>query len=61
MDLVMHRDSDELDFFRVTKILRDANGLHIGTVDNNPLLDTRTYEMEYRDGHKASLVVNTIP
>ena len=28
--------------------------------DDNPLLDTRLYEVEYLDGHKASLSANSI-
>ena len=28
--------------------------------DNNPLLDTRIYEVEYQDRNNASLVSNTI-
>ena len=48
------------DFACVTKRLKDANGLPIGTVDENPILDTRVYEVEYVDGHKSSLTANAI-
>ena len=47
MELVMPRDDEGPEFSRVTKRLRDANGLPIGTANDNPLLDTRIYEVEY--------------
>ena len=60
MELALSRDGDGPEFAKVTKRLRDANGLPIGTANDNPLLDTRLYEVEYADGHKASLAANTI-
>ena len=45
---------------RVTKRLKDANGISIATTDDNPLLDTRMYEVEYLDGERASLSANHI-
>ena len=60
MEVAMPRDSEGPEFARVTKRLRDANGIPIGTANDNPLLDTRIYEVEYIDGHKASLAANTI-
>jgi hypothetical protein len=39
------------------KDLSDKDGLPIGTANNNPIMDTRLYEV---DGHKASLAANTI-
>ena len=44
----------------VTKRLKDANGIPIETAGQNPLLDTRMYEVEFADGEKASLVANYI-
>jgi len=43
-------DGTEPAFARVTKQLRDANGLPIGTAHANPILDSRMYEVEYQDG-----------
>jgi hypothetical protein len=40
--------------------LRDKDGLPIGRANNNPMLDTRMYQVEYSDGHKASLAANAI-
>ena len=45
---------------KVTKRLRDADGLPIGTANENPILDSRVYEVEYSDGHKTSLAANLI-
>ena len=58
--MALPRDSEGPEFARVTKRLRDANGLPIGTENDNPILDTRMYEVEYADGHKESMAANTI-
>ena len=36
----------------------DANSIPIGTANQNPLLDTQMYEVEFADGEKASLAAN---
>ena len=53
-------DSLEPRLAKVTKQLKDANGIPIGTADQNPLLDTRMYEVEFADGGNASLAANYI-
>ena len=40
--------------------MKDANGIPIGTAHDNPLLDTRMYEVEYVDGKKVALSANHI-
>ena len=60
MEVALPRDSEGPEFSRVTKRLRYANGLLIGTENENPILDTRMYEVEYADGHKASMAENTL-
>jgi hypothetical protein len=45
---------------RVTKRLRDKDGNPVGTANDNPILDTRLYEVKYLDGHKAALSANAI-
>jgi hypothetical protein len=60
MELTIPRDSDGPEFARVTKRLKDKDGLPIGRANNNPILDTRMYKVEYPDGHKASLTANGI-
>ena len=45
---------------KVTKRLRDANGIPIGMANNNPNLDSKMYKVKYQDNTKASLVANYI-
>ena len=60
MELAIPRDGEGPEYARVTKRLRDKDGLPIGTANSNPILDTRMYEVEYPDGYKASLAANAI-
>ena len=50
MELALPRYGGDTTFARVTKRLKDANGLPIGTSHENPILDTIVYEVEYADG-----------
>ena len=34
--------------------------LEIGKANNNPILDTIMYELEYKDGHKTFLEANAL-
>ena len=61
MELAVPRgDNPNPQYAKVTKRLRDADGIPIGTVNENPILDSRMYEVEYQDGTKASLAANYI-
>ena len=60
MEIALPRDGEGPEFAKVTKRLRDANGIPIGTANDNPILDSRLYEVEYLDGHTASLTANAI-
>jgi len=60
MEVALPRDDDGPTFAKVTKRLRDANGIPIGTAHDNPILDSRMYEVEYLDGYRASLSANAI-
>ena len=53
-------DSQEPRLARVTKRLKDMNGLPIGLANENPILDTRMYEVEYLDGEQTSLAANNL-
>ncbi len=44
----------------VTKRMRDKEGLPIGRASDNPLLDSRKYEVEYADGNVEELTANII-
>ena len=53
-------DSEDVQYGRVTKRLRDAEGRPIGTANDNPLLDTREYSVEFLDGHTEAIAANLI-
>ena len=42
------------------KILKDANGIPIGVANDNPILELRKYEVEYRNGYVAEMSSNVI-
>ena len=44
----------------VIKQLKDHCGFPIRTANNNPILDTIMYEIEFADGHKQALSINVI-
>ena len=54
------RGEPDPQFARVTKRLRDANGLLIGNASDNPILDERMYKVEYMDSEKYALSANLI-
>ena len=61
MELAVPRgDNPNSQYAKVTKWLRDANGIPIGTANENPILDSGMYKVEYQDGVKASFVANYI-
>ena len=60
MEVDFPRDGEVPDLARVVKRLQDKDGISIGTTNDNPILDFRIYEVEYPDGHRASLSANAI-
>jgi hypothetical protein len=44
----------------VNKRVRDEEGDLVGNSNDNPLLDSRKYEVEYADGHVEELTANII-
>ena len=60
MELATPRGSDGPEFSWVTRRFRDKDGITIVEANDNPILDTRMYEVEYPDDHKASLYVTAI-
>ena len=59
-DIALTRYGEGTEFSKVKKCLWGENGIPIGRNHDNPILDTIVYEVEYPDGHKASLAANTI-
>ena len=60
MEVDFPRYGKGLDLAFVVKRLRDKYGIPIGTANDNPLLDSRIYEAEHPDGHRASFSDNAI-
>ena len=61
MELVLPRNDNGIEFAKVTKRLKDANGIAIGRANEDfPALDSRVYEVEYPDGYKAAMSANEI-
>ena len=60
MEMAIDRGGEHPEWAKVTKRLRDNEGNPIGRAHDNPILDTRMYEVEYKDGHKAALAANII-
>ena len=61
MELVVPRgDNPNPQYAKVIKRLRDADSIPIGMANENPILDSHMYEVEYQDGMRASLVANYI-
>ena len=60
MELAFDRGDDSPSFAKVTKRLRDTQVLPIGTANENPILETRIYEVEYLYGFTTSMAANSI-
>jgi hypothetical protein len=60
MELTLPRDGEGPEFARVTKRLKDEDGKPIGRANDNPMLDTRVFEVEYYDGHMTTMSANVI-
>ena len=45
---------------RVNKRVRDEEGNPVGNANDNPLLDSQKYKVEYADGHVEELTANII-
>ena len=62
MELAVPRgDNPNPQYTKVTKRLRDADSIPIGMANENPILDSRMYEVEYQDGTKLHLWPITLP
>ena len=60
MEVGLPQDGEGPEIARVIKCLRDKDDIPIGTANDNPILDSRVYEVEFLDGHKASIAANAI-
>jgi hypothetical protein len=53
-------EDGRMEYARVTKRLCDNSGTPIVVANNNPILDTQAYEVEWHDGHREQMFANTI-
>lgn len=61
MELAMPRGPDNsMEYAKVKRRVVDRDGVPIGVANQNPLLDTRQYEVEWYDGRTETLFANTI-
>ena len=61
MELRLNRGEEEgLKFVIVNRKLVDEDGKQIGILSNNPILDSRKYEIEYADVNTAVLTASII-
>ena len=60
MELAFDCGDDGPSFAKAAKRIRDAQVLPIGTANDNPILDTRMYEVEYLDGFTTIMPANSI-
>ena len=56
----MDGGGDRPEFTRVKKRLKDANWRPIGVANENPILDSRIYEVKYSDGYISAIAANLI-
>ena len=59
-ELTLDRHDDRHEFARVNNRLKDKDGRPIGITAENPILNIRTYRVEYDDGYKTVMTANTI-
>jgi len=55
MELALECGDGQPTSAKVTKRMKNKDGLPTGMANDNPILDTRVYEVEYQDGYKTSL------
>jgi hypothetical protein len=61
MELAMPRGPENsMEYAKVKRRVVDQDGVPVGVANQNPLLDTRQYEVEWYDGRKEILFANTI-
>jgi hypothetical protein len=60
MELALPRGGQDPEFARVKRRKTDEDGMPIGRANQNPILDTRLFEVEFLDGETAALTANAI-
>ena len=60
MELALDRHDNGPEFARVNKRLKEKDGRPIIIVADNPILETRMYEVECDNGYKTAMTANAI-
>ena len=60
MELALNRHDDGPEFSRVNNGLKYKDGRPIGIVEDNTILDTSIYKVEYDNGYKTAMTANAI-
>ena len=60
MELALDQGGEQPKYSRFKKRLKDNQGRPIIITSENPILDTRMYEVKYQDGHTVALEANII-
>ena len=60
MELIMDAGTDFERGARVVKRAKDDEGRPIGTAHSNPIMDSRSYEVEFADGTRDKVIANII-
>lgn len=60
MELAIDREDEYPELGRVVKRRIDQHANPIGTANDDPILDTRIYQVEFQDGHIESAAANII-
>ena len=58
--MTLDRGGGRPEFARAKKRLKNTNGVPIGVANDNPILNSRMYEVEYCDGYVAVMSANVI-
>jgi len=59
-EVILPRDGERFQSARVVRRSTNADGSSIGTSNNNPILDTRIYEVMFNDGSTQEYAANRI-
>ena len=60
MEFALDKHDNGPKYTRVKKRLKYKDGKTIVIAADNPILDTRMYEVEYADGYKTVMIANAI-
>ena len=60
MEIALDMHDNGTEFGKVNNRLKEKDSRPIGIAEDNPILDTMMYEVEYADGYKTAMTANTL-